>query len=103
MSNRALKIAIALSMVLIPPAASAGSASKKGTQPQPDTAAPTQPSGSQDPSMSFDQQSLPEAPVGHRQPRADQVAPEDNLMNPKDPVNQENAAIDRMLNICRGC
>jgi hypothetical protein len=53
--------------------------------------------------MNFGQQSLPEAPVGHRQPRADQVPPEDNLMNPKDPVNQENAAIDRTLNICRGC
>jgi hypothetical protein len=25
-------------------------------------------------------------------------------MNPNDPVNQENAALDRMINgICRGC
>ena len=104
MSNRALEIAIALSIVLIPPAASAGSASKKGTPPQPHTAAPTQPSGSQDPSMSFDQQSLPEAPVGHRQPRADQVPSENDLTNPNDPVNQENAALDRMIKgICRGC
>jgi hypothetical protein len=50
------------------------------------------------------QQMLPEAPVGHRQPRADQVPSEKNLMNPNDPVNQENAALDRMINgICRGC
>jgi len=27
-----------------------------------------------------------------------------NLMDPKDPINQENAALDRMINgICRGC
>ena len=45
-----------------------------------------------------------EAPVGHRQPRADQVPSEKNLMDPNDPVNQENAALDRMINgICRGC
>jgi len=44
------------------------------------------------------------APVGHRQPRADQVPSEKSLMNPNDPVNQENAALDRMINnICRGC
>ena len=56
------------------------------------------------PSMNSDQQLRPEAPVGHRQPRADQVPSEKNLMNPNDPVNQENAALDRMINgICRGC
>jgi hypothetical protein len=44
------------------------------------------------------------APVGHRQPRADQVPSEKDPMNPNDPVNQENAALDRMINgICRGC
>ena len=54
--------------------------------------------------MHLDQQSLPEAPVGHRQPRADQVPSEQNLMNPNDPINQENATLDRMINgICRGC
>jgi hypothetical protein len=47
---------------------------------------------------------LPEAPVGHRQPRADQAPSEKDLMDPHDPVNQENAALDRMINgICRGC
>ena len=50
------------------------------------------------------QQLLPDAPVGHRQPRADQVPSEKNLMDPNDPVNKENAALDRMINgICRGC
>jgi hypothetical protein len=45
-----------------------------------------------------------EAPVGHRQPRADQVPSEKNLMNPNDPVNHENAELDRMIKgICRGC
>jgi hypothetical protein len=33
------------------------------------------------------QQLLPEAPVGLRQPRADQVRSEKNLMDPSDPVN----------------
>jgi hypothetical protein len=47
---------------------------------------------------------LPEAPVGHRQPRASQVPSEKNLMDPNDPVNRENAALDRMIKgICRGC
>ena len=57
------------------------------------------------PSTSADKQLLPEAPVGHRQPRADQVPSEKNLMgDPNDPINRENAALDRMVNgICRGC
>jgi hypothetical protein len=46
-----------------------------------------------------------EAPIGHRQPRADQVPSEKNLANdPNDSINQENAALDRITNgICRGC
>jgi len=62
------------------------------------SAAVAQPAGPRNPaappSMNSDQQMLPEAPVGHRQPRADQVPSEKNLMNPNDPVNQENAALD---------
>jgi hypothetical protein len=48
---------------------------------------------------------LPDARVGHRQPRADQVPSEKNLMgDPNDPINRENAALDRMVKgICRGC
>jgi hypothetical protein len=55
--------------------------------------------------MSSNQQSIPEAPIGHRQPRADQVPSEKNLMDdPNDPINRENAALDRMVKgICRGC
>ena len=46
-----------------------------------------------------------EAPVGHRQPRADQVPDEKNLLgDPNDPINRENAALDRAAkSICRGC
>jgi hypothetical protein len=45
-----------------------------------------------------------EAPIGHRQPRADQVPPENNLSNPNDPINREDAALDRKIkSICRGC
>jgi len=47
---------------------------------------------------------IPEAPVGHRQPRADQVPPEKNLNDPNDPVNREDAALDKKIkSICRGC
>ena len=57
------------------------------------------------PLMSSNQQSIPQAPIGHRQPRADQVPSEKNLMgDPNDPINRENAALDRMVKgICRGC
>ena len=45
-----------------------------------------------------------DAPVGHRQPRADQVPSEKNLGNPNDPANREDAALDRKIkSICRGC
>jgi hypothetical protein len=62
------------------------------------SAAIAQPAGPRNPaappSVNSYQQMLPEAPAGHRQPRADQVPSEKNLMNPNDPVNQENAALD---------
>jgi len=45
-----------------------------------------------------------EAPVGHRQPRADQVPSEKSLSDPNDPANREDAALDRKIkSICRGC
>ena len=163
MSNRAMKIAVALSIVLTPPAASFargggghgggrggfarlggsagtgnvpisgiprgpanagglnnatvdpsgyGNASRMGTLPQPNIAAPTQPGGSRNPaaplSMNLNQQALPEAlGGGGRQPRADQVPSEQSLMDPNGPynreLNRENAAVDRTLDICRGC
>ena len=48
---------------------------------------------------------LADAPVGHRQPRADQAPSEKNLMgDPNDSINRENAELDRMTKgICRGC
>jgi hypothetical protein len=47
---------------------------------------------------------VPEAPIGHRQPRADQVPSEKNLGNPNDQANREDAALDRKIkSICRGC
>ena len=84
-----------------------GNAARMATLPQPHIATPTQPGGSRNPaappSMNVEQQAPGQAPGGHRQPRADQVPSEKSLMNPNDPVNQENATLDRMLNICRGC
>ncbi len=45
-----------------------------------------------------------EAPVGHRQPRADQGPVEKNLSDPNNPANKEDAALDRKIrSICRGC
>jgi hypothetical protein len=47
---------------------------------------------------------IPQAPVGHRQPRADQVPSEKNLNDPNNPVNKEDAILDRKIkSICRGC
>jgi hypothetical protein len=44
------------------------------------------------------------APVGHRQPRADQVPSEKSLSDPNNPVNREDAALDKSIkSICRGC
>jgi hypothetical protein len=46
----------------------------------------------------------PPAPIGHRQPRASDVPNEKNLSNPNDPINREDAALDRKIkSICRGC
>jgi len=44
------------------------------------------------------------APIGHRQPRAGDVPDEKNLSNPNDPVNKEDALLDKKIkSICRGC
>jgi hypothetical protein len=49
-------------------------------------------------------QPMREAPIGHRQPRADQVPSEKNLSDPNDPLSKENAALDKKIkSICRGC
>ncbi len=45
-----------------------------------------------------------QAPVGHRQPRAGDVPSEKSLGNPNDPINKEDAALDKKIkSICRGC
>jgi len=45
-----------------------------------------------------------EAPVGHRQPRVGDVPNEKNLADPNNPVNKEDAALDKKIkSICRGC
>jgi hypothetical protein len=47
---------------------------------------------------------IPQAPVGHRQPKAGDVPDEKNLANPSDPMNKEDAALDKKIkSICRGC
>jgi hypothetical protein len=47
---------------------------------------------------------IPQAPVGHRQPRASDVPDEKNLGNPNDSMTKEDAALDRKIkSICRGC
>ena len=44
------------------------------------------------------------APVGHRQPRASDVPDEKNIANPDNPVNKEDALLDKKIkSICRGC
>jgi hypothetical protein len=44
------------------------------------------------------------APVGHRQPRADQLPNEKNLSDPNSQANKEDAALDKKIrSICRGC
>ena len=49
-------------------------------------------------------QPMREAPIGHRQPRADQVPSEKNLSDPNDPLSKENALLDKKIkSICRGC
>lgn len=61
-------------------------------------------SGANSTAAPADNRPLREAPVGHRQPRASDVPSEKNLGNPNDPINREDAALDRRIkSICRGC
>lgn len=48
--------------------------------------------------------SVPQAPIGHRQPRASDVPSEKSLSDPNNPVNKEDALLDKKIkSICRGC
>jgi hypothetical protein len=65
--------------------------------------AQTKTPGSSTPSINSSRP-IPEAPIGHRQPRSDQVPSEKSLSDPDNPVNREDAALDRKIkSICRGC
>jgi len=47
---------------------------------------------------------VPPAPVGHRQPRADDVPNDKSPNDPNNPVNKEDALLDKKIkSICRGC
>lgn len=47
---------------------------------------------------------LPEAPVGHCQPRRGDVGNEKNISDPNSTANKEDAALDKKIkSICRGC
>ena len=82
-----LIMSMAILVLLGGPAAVAQTGSKTGTS---GTASQSQPTR--------------EAPIGHPQPRADQVPSEKNLSDPNDPLSKENAALDRKIkSICRGC
>jgi hypothetical protein len=67
-------------------------------------AAMAQPAGKGSPSGASSG-SLPQAPVGHRQPRAGDVPNEKNISSdPNDPLSKENLALDKKIkSICRGC
>jgi hypothetical protein len=61
-------------------------------------------SGTQGAGMSKGGGSAPQAPVGHRQPRASDVPDEKNLSNPNDAMSKEDALLDKKIkSICRGC
>src|SRR6478735_2441178 len=79
--------AMAFTILLAGPAAMAQTGSKTGS-----------------PGAANQSQTIREAPIGHRQPRPYQVPSEKNLINPNDPLNKENVALDRKIrSICRGC
>jgi hypothetical protein len=90
-----LIISMALLVAIGGPAALAqtGGNTKPAGSPS-STSAPSAPS----------QPTIGEAPIGHRQPRASDVPPEQNLGDPNDPLSRENAALDKKIkSICRGC
>ena len=61
-------------------------------------------SGTGSPGAANQSAAQPQAPVGHRQPRSDQVPSEKNLSDPNNPANKEDAALDKKIkSICRGC
>ena len=84
-----------------------GNAARITALPQPNIAAPMLPGGSRIPAalppMTAAAPALEEASGTHLQPRVGQAPSEKDLTDPNSPANRENAALDRMLDICRGC
>ena len=67
-------------------------------------AAIAQSGGSGGSSTAVKNSSGPQAPVGHRQPRADQLPSEKNLSDPNSAMNQQDVVLNRKIkSICRGC
>ncbi len=47
---------------------------------------------------------IPQAPIGHRQPRRDEVSDSALQRDPNDPLTREDVELNRKLKgICRGC
>jgi hypothetical protein len=48
--------------------------------------------------------SIPQAPIGHRQPRASDMPNEKNPMDANDAMSKQDAALNKKIkSICRGC
>lgn len=55
-------------------------------------------------SMQKNSGGVPDAPIGHRQPRRGDVGNEKNISDPNSQANKEDAALDKKIkSICRGC
>jgi hypothetical protein len=77
---------------------SVGSALAQGNPSQPTRPMPTEP---QTTGQGYRAGEVPEAPIGHRQPRAIDVPPEVRDAGAKPTPAQEE--FDKRLRICRGC
>ena len=77
---------------------SVGSALAQGNPDQPKQAKPAEP---QTTGQGYRAGEVPEAPIGHRQPRAIDVPPEVRDAGAKPTPAQEE--FDKRLRICRGC
>jgi len=77
---------------------SVGSAFAQGNPGQPKQATPAEP---QTTGQGYRAGEVPEAPIGHRQPRAIDLPPEVRDAGAKPTPAQEE--LDKRLRICRGC
>jgi len=91
---RSLIKTVALLALLDSPAAIAQTKGNAGS-----SAGPVSPTARS--SLTRDTRWIGSAPVGHRQPHANDI-PSENTNDLKH-ISAEDAAVDRKLNICRGC